>query len=145
MDKVSDNGAPDAADAIEHRSERGSVVTRFEPPSLVYVKVEGDVGEAEARGMLEAVGRYAARASQIIVVTDFRAMRSITPAARRASVMWDGARNIAAHGVVGPSFHTRVIATLLAKAARMIKGTLPPVRFFATADEARRWAKELDQ
>src|SRR5687768_3209400 len=85
MDTASDNGAPEAADTREHRGERGSVVTRFEPPNIVYVKVEGDVDEAETGGMLEAVGMHAARVSQIIVITDFTGMRSISPAARRAS------------------------------------------------------------
>ncbi|MDI1451334.1 STAS/SEC14 domain-containing protein [Polyangium sp. 6x1] len=120
----------------------GTHMHRFEPPDLYIVRVRGNVLGDDMRTQIEALRALSQyTGGGIFWIADVTAMGALTPEARRAAAGGghDDVRAILrGSAVVGASFATRVVATLLLRAVRALKPDKHrPVAFVETEAEAR--------
>jgi hypothetical protein len=122
--------------------EERSDVT-FEPPDVVHIRLVGSLDEAKAVRLTRTMASFSASApSGILAVVNVRGAGSIPPDARRAAVKASKDAAIRAVAIVGATFTTRVVLTLIQKGAQVMLGRSHPMRFFDDESEARKWLEE---
>jgi hypothetical protein len=126
------------ADAYE--KPIGSHVFRFEPPDIIFTKIEGILSADDVRAICDEVSYVSRSQNLLFTVTDMSSMAGIAPDARGA------VRNLpVVHGVaiVGVNFQLRLVLQFINKAYTMWKrGADAPMVFYATEAEAREWVAE---
>ncbi|MDC0746639.1 STAS/SEC14 domain-containing protein [Polyangium mundeleinium] len=125
----------------------GTHLHRFESPDLYIVRIRGNVLDDDMRTQIAALRALAERTGGgIFWIADVTEMGSLTPQARRAAAANEFAdvRNVLrGSAVVGASFTTRVVATLLIRAVRSLEPhKIRPVAFVETEAEARAFLEE---
>lgn len=120
----------------------GTHLHRFEPPDLYIVRMQGTVLGDDMRSQIEALQALAERTGGgIFWMADVTAMGALTPEARRVAAAKEHEEVRAVlrgSAVVGASFTTRVMASLLLRAVRALRpDTGRPVAFVETEAEAR--------
>lgn len=120
----------------------GAHLQRFEPPDLYIVRIRGNVLGEDMRAQVEALQALAEHTGGgVFWIADVSEMGSLTPQARRmaAAEEFAGVRTLLrGSAVVGASFTTRVVATLLIRAVRALEPRrIRPVAFVETEAEAR--------
>jgi hypothetical protein len=114
----------------------------FEPPDVVVWTLVGDIGLNMLLELREEQERIAKGWPYVLVLLDVSRVGSVSAAARTEATR---KRDTTPRGIayVGASFHLRVLATLLSKAASLLnKISEDPPRFFATKAEAFAWLEE---
>lgn len=81
---------------------------------------------------------------EIFVIVDLREMQQMDAAARQVAARGpdvDGkAMPVAGLAIVGGSFHMRLLAKMINKAAALLtRAKITPIEFFDTYDQARQW------
>jgi hypothetical protein len=115
----------------------------FEPPDVCVWTLVGDVGLKTMTELYAEQERIAKGRPYVLVLVDVSGMASVSSearaeAARRRDVMVQ--RGVA---FVGASFHLRVLATLVSRAANLLNNIRDnPTRFCATKAEAFAWFEE---
>ncbi|MDI1478858.1 STAS/SEC14 domain-containing protein [Polyangium sp. y55x31] len=120
----------------------GTHLHRFEPPDLYIVRIRGNVLGEDMLAQVEALQALAELTGRgVFWVADVSEMGSLTPQARRVAAADEFAGLRAIHrgsAVIGASFTTRVMATLLIRAVRVLEPHRSrPVAFVETEAEAR--------
>lgn len=112
----------------------------WEPPDIVFMAFIGDIFESEMRWLTTESTLLGNANPDPFVLVDLSRIGSVSPEARVVAKFAGKGARVRATAVFGASFHHRVIATLVNRAARMLNGgSHHPIEFFATEAEARAW------
>jgi len=121
-----------------HEERIGLHALSFEPPDLVRCVIQGDISADEMRRMIAYVRACAEERAPVLFLADIAGLGAIPPDTRkevRATVgIPYGA--IAAHSA---TFQTKILASMILGAMKLLSGERTPVAFFGTEAEARRW------
>ena len=124
--------------------DRSSVV--YEPPDLYITRFVGDVDAATITRIAEEQNRLFEQQlpggrDYILALADVSAIRRVTTDARETFRNIAPSINVYGIAIVGASFHIRVVATLVTRAANLLTNRTQrnPVCFFGTEAEARAW------
>ncbi len=121
-----------------HEETIGLHAFSFEPPDLVHCVIRGDISPDEMRRMIAYVRTRAGEREPVLILADIAGLGAIAPDSRkevRATVgIPYGA--IAVHSA---TFQTKVLASMVLGAIKLLSGERIPIVFFGTEAEARRW------
>ena len=104
----------------------------------------GDVSAEQILRLIDARERLGKDFEAVLILVDVRRVGDVSPEARRLSAT-PSKLNIIATAIFGASFHVRVLAKLITKAAavlRRVKETDSPTQFFETEAESLAWLDE---
>jgi SpoIIAA-like len=121
----------------------GLHVIRREPPDLIVFRTEGEIGEEDARTIVDNLHDFAREHPNPFIIWDVSRLVRHHPAARKVSMTVKKHAQGRALVILGARFQTRVLVTLMVKAFALInKEAVTPMAFFDTEDEARAWFEE---
>jgi hypothetical protein len=112
---------------------------RWEPPDTCVLTLIGDVSEHEMRRVLAETSASIAGKPYALGLIDMRRLGVISAEVRQIARTESVHIPMRGTAVFGASFHHRVLALLVNKAASFLKKDHQPVAFFATEAEAREW------
>jgi hypothetical protein len=126
-------------ESMDHRGSPGPTVQRWEPPDICITVLIGDISGHEMRRLMAETMVLIAGKPYVLGLIDMSRLGVLSPEARQ--VARTEALNLPMRGtaVFGASFHHRVLAILINKAASLLKKDHQPVAFFVTEAEAREW------
>lgn len=111
-----------------------------ELPDLCIWRLVGDVTERDIERLFAAQTTFAAGKAQIFVLVDLSRVRSVSPKARAAGAQSRGVLPVRGIASCGGSFGIRALASLVARAAKLLSGQADSAfEAFETEAEARRW------
>jgi hypothetical protein len=111
---------------------------RFEPPDVLFMHFEGPVQAAEFHEFYATALKLKPE-GQIFLVRDARHGGLLDSKMRTAVINTADPERLAAIITYGSSFQLRVVVTMLAKAMRVIRKSVPLVVFVDSEDDARAW------
>lgn len=111
----------------------------LEAPDIVFVRVLGDVSEAEAVELLTTSDRCAAERDHQFWLVDVTQLGHIHPGARRTAANWRLSRSHWGTVAFGAGFMQRLLARMLRGAAMALRGEVETVVLFALEADARAW------
>lgn len=126
-------------------SRNGSLTVEFAPPDTLEVVYAGVVDGPCVLASRDASLPLVSGLPYYLLIFDVRQLESVTHSGRRAIVARPPGNTppIRAIAVIGASFHTRALMSMLARAWHLLHGVDErPVRFFDSAEEARTWFVE---
>ncbi|MRG97092.1 STAS/SEC14 domain-containing protein [Polyangium spumosum] len=120
----------------------GQHVATIEPPDLLVLTFRGVIRAPDVADYVALRADLLGGQPYLLTLADLRCVEGIEPACRRsiAAIRDERAQ---ATAFVGGSFRFRVIAELVAKAARAFAKRRLAFRFFAEEAAARAWLAEM--
>jgi hypothetical protein len=119
----------------------GKHITYFEEPDIIFMKLAGDVSDAEGLELLRRQKAFAEGRKMLFFLMDGREMAGISPVARRAVA--ETLKEIPLYGMANfqSSMKARVVAKLVITAINLFRkdASTNPVQFFSSEQEAREW------
>ena len=119
----------------------GKHITYFEEPDIIFMKLSGDVSDAEGLELLRRQKAFAEGLKMVFFLMDGREMAGISPVARRAVA--ETLKEIPLYGMANfqSSMKARVVAKLVITAINLFRkdASTNPVVFFSSEQEAREW------
>ena len=119
----------------------GKHITYFEEPDIIFMKLAGDVSDAEGLELLRRQKAFAEGRKMLFFLMDGREMAGISPVARRAVA--ETLKEIPLYGMANfqSSMKARVVAKLVITAINLFRkdASTNPVEFFSSEQEAREW------
>ena len=119
----------------------GKHVTYFEEPDIIFMKLAGDVNDAEGLELLRRQREFAEGRKMLFFLMDDREMAGISPNARKAVA--ELLKDIPIFGMANyqAPMKARVVAKLVITAINLFRkdATTNPVEFFNSEEEARQW------
>lgn len=119
----------------------GKHITYFEEPDIIFMKLSGDVSDAEGLELLRRQKAFAEGRKMLFFLMDGREMAGISPVARRAVA--ETLKEIPLYGMANfqSSMKARVVAKLVITAINLFRkdASTNPVEFFSSEQEAREW------
>ena len=119
----------------------GKHITYFEEPDIIFMKLAGDVNDAEGLELLRRQKAFAEGRKMLFFLMDGREMAGISPGARRAVA--ETLKEIPLYGMANfqSSMKARVVAKLVITAINLFRkdASTNPVEFFSSEQEAREW------
>lgn len=119
----------------------GKHITYFEEPDIIFMKLAGDVSDAEGLELLRRQKAFAEGRKMLFFLMDGREMAGISPVARRAVA--ETLKEIPLFGMANfqSSMKARVVAKLVITAINLFRkdASTNPVEFFSSEQEAREW------
>jgi hypothetical protein len=119
----------------------GKHVTYFEEPDIIFMKLTGDVTDAEGLELLRRQRAFAEGRKMLFFLMDGKEMAGISPAARKAVAQT--LKEIPLFGMANfeSSMKARVVAKLVITAINLFRkdAATNPVEFFPSEEEARAW------
>ena len=119
----------------------GKHVTYFEEPDIIFMKLSGDVSDAEGLELLRRQKAFAEGRKMLFFLMDGREMAGISPGARRAVA--ETLKEIPLYGMANfqSPMKARVVAKLVITAINLFRkdASTNPVEFFSSEQEAREW------
>lgn len=113
----------------------------MEPPDIFVWTLVGDVDVNVMRELADTQERLS-KGMPIFVLLDVTNLASVSADARKEGVRKRDV-NVGGMAYVGASFHIRVLATLVDKAASVLhRKNVVPARFFSSKAEALAWFAE---
>ena len=119
---------------------------RIEPPDVVIFQEVGDVWPDEMRAIYEVLRRLAEdMGTPAFCINDTSRLGDLPSESRKIAATSGILAQVRALAVVVTGFRQRILAKLVISAAMlgMRSGTVPPIGFFATEQEARDWVATL--
>lgn len=110
-----------------------------EPPDLLWVIWEGHTTLAQMVAVYAFLETFARGAGSVYLLQDLSGARGLAPEARRLVATDERTTLLAANACYGAPFHVRVMATMVERAIRLIRGAVVPVAFVSSEAEARIW------
>jgi hypothetical protein len=115
----------------------------FDPPDTCVWTLVGDVDVDLMRELADAQERGLKGLPHVFSLLDVTDIGSVSAEARKEAARKRDV-NMRGTAFIGASFHIRVLATLLSKAAKVLnRDEVAPMRFFKTKAEALAWFEEL--
>lgn len=122
----------------------GKHVTYFEEPDIIFMKLAGDVNDAEGLELLRRQREFADGRKMVFFLMDDREMAGISPGARKAVA--EMLKEIPLFGMANyqAPMKARVVAKLVITAINLFRkdASTNPVEFFNSEQEAREWIAE---
>jgi hypothetical protein len=119
----------------------GKHITYFEEPDIIFMKLSGDVSDAEGLELLRRQKAFAEGLKMVFFLMDGREMAGISPGARRAVA--ETLKEIPLYGMANfqSPMKARVVAKLVITAINLFRkdASTNPVEFFSSEQEARDW------
>lgn len=119
----------------------GKHITYFEEPDIIFMKLAGDVSDAEGLELLRRQKAFAEGRKMLFFLMDGREMAGISPGARRAVA--ETLKEIPLYGMANfqSPMKARVVAKLVITAINLFRkdASTNPVEFFSSEQEAREW------
>lgn len=119
----------------------GKHITYFEEPDIIFMKLSGDVSDAEGLELLRRQKAFAEGLKMVFFLMDGREMAGISPGARRAVA--ETLKEIPLYGMANfqSPMKARVVAKLVITAINLFRkdASTNPVEFFSSEQEAREW------
>ena len=119
----------------------GKHITYFEEPDIIFMKLSGDVSDAEGLELLRRQKAFAEGRKMLFFLMDGREMAGISPGARRAVA--ETLKEIPLYGMANfqSPMKARVVAKLVITAINLFRkdASTNPVEFFSSEQEAREW------
>lgn len=119
----------------------GKHVTYFEEPDIIFMKLSGDVTDAEGLELLRRQKMFAEGRKMLFFLMDSREMAGISPGARKAVAQT--LKEIPLFGMANfeAPLKARVVAKLVITAINLFRkdASTNPVEFFPSEAEARAW------
>ena len=119
----------------------GKHITYFEEPDIIFMKLSGDVSDAEGLELLRRQKAFAEGRKMLFFLMDGREMAGISPGARRAVA--ETLKEIPLYGMANfqSPMTARVVAKLVITAINLFRkdASTNPVEFFNSEEEARAW------
>lgn len=119
----------------------GKHITYFEEPDIIFMKLAGDVSDAEGLELLRRQRAFAEGRKMLFFLMDSREMAGISPGARKAVAQT--LKEIPLYGMANfeAPMKARVVAKLVITAINLFRkdASTNPVEFFPTEEEARQW------
>lgn len=120
----------------------GSHELTLEEPDILFVRVSGDVSEAEAVELLTTSDRCARERDHQFWLVDVTRLGHIDPGARRTAATWKLSASHWGTVAFGVGFMQRLLARMLRGAAMALRGEVETVALFALEEEARAWISQ---
>jgi hypothetical protein len=114
---------------------------QFEGETSVLV-LWGDIQEPEMRELIVKLREHWRRHPYTLSICDLSRFDSVSPAARKLFADASHDMNTRGSALYGASFQTRIIATLVMKAASLLSKRDNPMLFCETEAEAREWLNQ---
>lgn len=133
---------------MSHSSTDGRAKSFFEcePPNLCIWRLHGDVDEDDIERLCALQAQFYAGKPYVFVLLDLRAMKSVSPQARKSAVKDRGDMVVKATAAFGGSFALRTLAALVSKAFTLFFPKREQnFRAFESEEEARAWLSRLAQ
>lgn len=122
----------------------GKHITYFEEPDIIFMKLAGDVSDAEGLELLRRQKSFAEGRKMLFFLMDAKEMAGISPAARKAVA--ETLKEIPLYGMANfeAPMKARVVAKLVITAINLFRkdASTNPVEFFPSEKEAREWIAE---
>jgi hypothetical protein len=119
----------------------GKHITYFEEPDIIFMKLAGDVNDAEGLELLRRQKAFAEGRKMLFFLMDGREMAGISPGARKAVAQT--LKEIPLYGMANfqSPMKARVVAKLVITAINLFRkdASTNPVEFFPSEEEAREW------
>jgi hypothetical protein len=119
----------------------GKHVTYFEEPDIIFMRLSGDVTDAEGLELLRRQKSFAEGRKMLFFLMDSREMAGISPGARKAVA--ETLKSIPLFGMANfeAPLKARVVAKLVITAINLFRkdASTNPVEFFPNEAEAREW------
>lgn len=119
----------------------GKHITYFEEPDIIFMKLVGDVTDAEGLELLRRQRGFAEGRKLLFFLMDDREMAGISPDARKAVA--EMLKEIPLYGMANfqAPMKARVVAKLVITAINLFRKDAKsnPVEFFNSEEEAREW------
>ena len=119
----------------------GKHITYFEEPDIIFMKLTGDVTDAEGLELLRRQRSFAEGRKMLFFLMDDREMAGISPDARKAVA--EMLKEIPLYGMANyqAPMKARVVAKLVITAINLFRkdASTNPVVFFDSEEEARAW------
>lgn len=119
----------------------GKHVTYFEEPDIIFMKLSGDVSDAEGLELLRRQRAFAEGRKMLFFLMDGKEMAGISPGARKAVA--ETLKEIPLFGMANfeSPMKARVMAKLVITAINLFRkdASTNPVEFFPSEAEARAW------
>jgi hypothetical protein len=119
----------------------GKHITYFEEPDIIFMKLVGDVNDAEGLELLRRQKAFAEGRKMLFFLMDGREMAGISPVARKAVAQT--LKEIPLYGMANfeSPLKARVVAKLVITAINLFRkdAATNPVEFFPSEQEAREW------
>lgn len=119
----------------------GKHITYFEEPDIIFMKLTGDVTDAEGLELLRRQKAFAEGRKMLFFLMDGREMAGISPGARKAVAQT--LKEIPLFGMANfeSPMKARVVAKLVITAINLFRkdASTNPVEFFSSEQEAREW------
>jgi hypothetical protein len=119
----------------------GKHITYFEEPDIIFMKLIGDVNDAEGLELLRRQRLFAEGRKMLFFLMDGKEMAGISPGARKAVAQT--LKEIPLFGMANfeSPLKARVVAKLVITAINLFRkdAATNPVEFFPSEQEAREW------
>jgi hypothetical protein len=119
----------------------GKHTTYFEEPDIIFMRLVGDVSDAEGLELLRRQKAFAEGRKMLFFLMDGREMAGISPGARKAVAQT--LKEIPLYGMANfeSPLKARVVAKLVITAINLFRkdAATNPVEFFPSEEEARQW------
>ena len=119
----------------------GKHITYFEEPDIIFMKLSGDVTDAEGLELLRRQRGFAEGRKLLFFLMDDREMAGISPDARKAVA--EMLKEIPLYGMANfqAPMKAKVVAKLVITAINLFRKDAKsnPVEFFNSEEEARAW------
>jgi hypothetical protein len=119
----------------------GKHTTYFEEPDIIFMRLVGDVSDAEGLELLRRQKAFAEGRKMLFFLMDGREMAGISPGARKAVAQT--LKEIPLYGMANfeSPLKARVVAKLVITAINLFRkdAATNPVEFFPSEQEAREW------
>lgn len=119
----------------------GKHITYFEEPDIIFMKLSGDVSDAEGLELLRRQRAFAEGRKMLFFLMDGREMAGISPGARKAVA--ETLKEIPLYGMANfqSPMKARVVAKLVITAINLFRkdASTNPVEFFPSEEAAREW------
>ena len=125
-------------------AEKGQVSSVWwEPPDIVVWEFIGEVDAKVMNDLYSEQARLSLGKPHVLVLVHLERAGKVTTEARHEAARKRDTMNVRGIAYVGASFHLRVLATLVTKAATMLhRASDNPMRFMKTKAEALAWFAE---
>jgi hypothetical protein len=124
--------------STEQQHVRGVTIC-YEPPDLAVLSLVGVITEQEAHTVNAEIARLAEGTAGIFVLADVTQLGSMPADVRKVAADTSPSSSLAGIAILGASFHSRILLTLLMKAIAVFRGYSAPLRYFDAEAEARVW------
>lgn len=106
---------------------------------VIFLTLVGDVSLQDVKQIVSVIDSLIERHGRYGGVIDIQRLGSFSPDARRVASEWTGSGASYGNAFYGGGLTARVLMVLVSRVIQLTMGSLMPLGFFKTAEEARAW------